>query len=70
MTTTERIIADIFSKTGIEATNEREQADVKSIIEDDNLSNEDKTSLIMEELRLRGSLFRKDIFQVLEFYTL
>ncbi len=70
MTTTERIIRDIFEKTGIEATNEREQSDLKAIVEDEEISNEDKTSLFMEELRLRGSLYRKDIFSVLEFYTL
>lgn len=64
------IISDIVRNTGINAISEREQESVSLILQDEDLSNEDKTTIIMDELRLRGSLYRKDIFETLELYIL
>lgn len=64
----QRVISDIVSNTGIRAISESQHSKIENILKNFDLNIDDKINAIMEELRLRGTLYRKDIREAIDFY--
>jgi len=70
MTIYQRIISDIVCETGIRSISDSQSSKIENILKDCDLEIDEKITSIMEALRLRGSLYRKDVSDVIDLYFL
>lgn len=64
----ESIISSIIRNTGINGITDSQRESLIVILKNEDFSIDEKIDLSMQELNLKGSLFRKDIYNAIEFY--